>query len=138
MAELKTKPTKASVTKFLNDIEDPQQRADAKKIHALMRTASGKRAKMWGESIVGYDEYTYEYASGRSGSWPRIGFSPRKRDLTLYIMPGVATQGTLLTKLGKHKTGKSCLYIKRLSEVDETVLTELIESAVATMKRKYG
>lgn len=138
MAELKTRPTRASVTAFLAGIDDPQQRADARKVAAMMRRATGKRAKMWGASIVGYGSYHYRYASGREGDFMITGYSPRKQALTVYIMPGFSRFGRLMAKLGKYKTGKSCLYIKRLSDVDENVLEKLIVESVRHMRKKYG
>ena len=138
MADLKTKENDASVTAFLNSIEDKQKRADCKAIAKMMRDATGKKAKMWGTSIVGYDRYDYRYASGRSGTFMMTGFSPRAQNITLYVMPGFSKFGPLLKKLGKHSTGKSCLYIKRLSDVDEKVLARLIDESVKAMRRKYG
>lgn len=137
MAELKTKPTKARVGDFLNAIEDSQRRADCKSIARMMREATGKRAKMWGTSMVGYGLYRYKYASGRRGEWFECGFSPRARDITLYIMPGFKKHALLMKKLGKHKTGKSCLYVKQLADVDTDVLQQLINESVAEMRRRY-
>ena len=137
MAELKTKETKASVTEFLNGVKDRQKRVDVKAIAKMMRDATGKRARMWGSSIVGYDHYDYQYASGRSGTFMMTGFSPRAQNIAVYIMPGFSRYGALLKKLGKHSTGKSCLYIKRLSDVNEKVLAQLIERSVKDMRRKY-
>ena len=137
MAELKTRPSRASVTKFLAGIDDRQQRADAKKVAAMMRRATGKRAKMWGASIVGYGSYHYKYASGREGDFMVTGFSPRKQALTVYIMPGFSSFKKLMEKLGKYKTGKSCLYIKRLSDVDEKTLEKLIAESVRNMHKRY-
>ena len=137
MAENKTKPTQASVTAFINAIDDPQKRADARKVAAMLRKATGKRARMWGPSIVGYGTYHYKYASGREGDFMMAGFSPRKQALTVYIMAGFADYEALLKKLGKHKTGKSCLYIKRLSDVDEGVLQKLIDASVKYMRKNY-
>jgi hypothetical protein len=133
----KTKATKASVSEFLNSIEDRQKRADARKVAAMMRKATGKRAKMWGTSIVGYGTYHYKYASGREGDFMIAGFSPRKRALTVYIMAGFGRFEALLDKLGKYKTGKSCLYIKRLADVDEQVLQKLIDGSVSYMRANY-
>ena len=138
MAELKTKATKSRVTAFLNGIEDRQKRADVKAIAKMMRDATGKRAKMWGSSIVGFDRYDYKYASGRAGTFMMTGFSPRAQNIAVYIMPGFSKYAALLKKLGKHSTGKSCLYIKRLSDVNEKVLAQLIERSVKDMRRKYG
>ena len=137
MAENKTKKTGASVTEFLKSIDDPKMRADAKKVAAMMRRATGKRARMWGSSIVGYGTYHYKYASGREGDFMVTGYSPRKQALSVYIIPGFSKFGPLMKRLGKYKTGKSCLYIKRLSDVDEKVLEKLIESSVREMRNKY-
>ena len=137
MAENKTKPTAASVTEFLNAIDDKDKRRDCKKIAAMMRAATGNRAKMWGASIVGFGRYHYKYASGREGEFMITGFSPRAQSLTLYIMPGFKQFESLMKKLGKYKTGKSCLYIKRLADVDESVLQRLIEGSVRHMRKKY-
>ena len=138
MAGNKTKVTTASVASFLNDIADKQKRADAKKVAAIMRKATGCRAKMWGSSIVGYGKYHYKYASGREGDWALTGFSPRKRDLTVYIMPGFTPFETLMNRLGKYKTGKSCLYINKLADIDESVLEELISESVKLMRERYS
>ena len=137
MAENKTKKTGASVTEFLNSIDNPQMRADARKVASMMRRATGKRAKMWGSSIVGYGTYHYKYDSGREGDFMVTGYSPRKQALTVYIMPGFSKFAPLMKKLGKYKTGKSCLYIKRLSDVDEAVLEKLIDGSVRQMRKKY-
>ncbi len=131
MAELKTKKTKASVSAFLNAIEDDQQRKDAKTIAKVMKEATGARPAMWGPNMVGFGQYHYKYASGREADWFLTGFSPRKQNLTVYIMDGFKARGALLKKLGKHKTGKSCLYVKRLADVDVDVLCRLIEASVA-------
>ena len=137
MAENKTTKTGASVTEFVKSIENPQMRADAKRVAAMMRRATGKRAKMWGTSMVGFGTYHYKYDSGREGDFMVTGYSPRKQALTVYIMPGFSQFAPLMKKLGKYKTGKSCLYIRRLSDVDENVLEKLIESSVKAMRKKY-
>ncbi len=137
MAENKTKATRASVTAFINSIEDKQKRADARKVATMMRKATGKRAKMWGASIVGYGTYHYKYESGREGDFMITGFSPRRQALTVYILAGFGRFDTLMGKLGKYKTGKSCLYIKRLSDVDEKVLEKLIDGSVKYMRKNY-
>lgn len=137
MAENKTRPTQQSVAEFVNRIEDKGRRADVRKVAAMMRRATGKKAKMWGPGIVGYGEYHYKYASGREGDFMITGFSPRKQSLSVYIMPGFSSFGSLMKKLGKHKTGKSCLYINRLSDVDEKVLEKLITDSVRIMRNKY-
>ena len=134
MAELKTKKNEASVEEFLNGVEPAQKRADAQAICALMEKVTGDEPKMWGSSIVGFGSYTYKYASGRSGDWMLVGFSPRKQNLTLYIMPGFEHYDTLLAKLGKHKIGKSCLYINKLADVDIDILKELVAQSVDHMK----
>ena len=137
MAENKTKKTGASVTEFLKSIDNPQMRTDAKKVASIMRRVTGKRAKMWGSSIVGYGTYHYKYDSGREGDFMVTGYSPRKQALTVYIIPGFSKFGPLMKKLGKYKTGKSCLYIRRLSDVDENVLEQLIDRSVQLMHKKY-
>lgn len=138
MAELKTKKNNANVKEFLDSIEDEQKRKDCKEIAKMMRKATGKNAKMWGDSIIGFDEYTYKYATGREGDWMRMGFSPRKNAITLYIMDGFGKYDELMEKLGKHKTGKSCLYIKKLEDVDKDILMELMEGSVEHFNEKYG
>jgi hypothetical protein len=137
VADVKTKANKTSVSAFINAIDDPLQRADAKKLAAMMRAATGARATMWGSSIIGFGRYHYRYASGREGDSLLVGFSPRKQNLAVYIMPGFGHFEALLKKLGKFKTGKSCLYIKRLDDVDLDTLGHLIEAAVEYMRRKY-
>jgi len=135
MAELKTKVNKASVDKFLKSIKDEQKREDCYKILDIMKKAAKAEPKMWGTSIVGFGSYHYKYASGREGEWMLTGFSPRKQNLTLYIMSGFDEYDGLLKKLGKHATGKSCLYIKRLEDVDTKVLKELVAKSVKYMKK---
>lgn len=137
MAELKTKPTRASVATFINSVDERQRRADSRKVAAMMRKATGKRAKMWGTSIVGYGTYQYTNSAGDGFEWPITGFSPRKQALTIYIMTGFSHFATLMKKLGKYKTGKSCLYIKRLSDIDEKVLQRLIDASVKRMCKTY-
>lgn len=137
MAELKTQKTKASVAGFLASVDDESRRSDAKAVDKMFREITGEKPAMWGDSIVGYGAYRYKYDSGRDGEWMRAGFSPRKNNLVLYIMPGFDEYASLLKRLGKHKTGKSCLYIGRLSDVDETVLRELIARSWKSMQAKY-
>ena len=137
MAELKTKKTNASVADFLGRVKDKQKLADCREIARMMREATGKRARMWGSSIVGFDSYDYVYESGNSGTWPITGFSQRAQNISIYIMPGFEKFGKLMEKLGKYKTGKSCLYIKRLSDIDESVLRKLINESVREMRRRY-
>lgn len=137
MAENKTKPTAQSPTAFINSIEDKQKRADVKKVAAMMRKATGAKATMWGSSMVGYGQYHYKYASGREGDYMLTGFAPRKQALTIYIMPGFDKFESLMQKLGKYKTGRSCLYVKRLADIDEKILERLIVDSVKTMRKNY-
>ena len=138
MAELKTKKTGASVREFLNGIEPEGKRKDARTVARIMKRATGARPEMWGPSIVGYGKYHYVYKSGREGDWMLAGFSPRKQALTLYIMSGFEGHASLMKKLGKHSTGKSCLYIKKLEDIDLEVLEELIERSVEAVRERYG
>ncbi len=135
---IKTKPTKKSVTKFLNSIANETKRKDAKTILQIIKKVTGKKPVMWGDSIVGFDTYHYKYASGREGDWPMTGFSPRQQNLTVYIMPGFGNYQNLLKKLGKHKTAVSCLYIKKLADVDLKILEEIIRRGYEDMKKKYA
>lgn len=137
MAELKTKASNASVSAFLQSVDGEQKRRDAREILALMKEVTGKRPKMWGTSIVGFGSYHYKYQSGREGDWPVTGFSPRKQNLAVYIMPGFSRYSSLMNRLGKYKTGKSCLYIRRLGDVDQKVLRQLVTRSVADMKKLY-
>ncbi|MCE9521179.1 MAG: DUF1801 domain-containing protein [Alphaproteobacteria bacterium] len=138
MAESKTKPTKIDVGALLRKIADEEKRNDCAKLVDIMQKASKSPPVMWGTSIVGFGSYTYKYESGREGDWPIVGFSPRKQNLTLYIMPGFEDYGELLKKLGKHSTGKSCLYVKRLADIDLGVLKTIVTRSVAAMKKKYS
>ncbi len=135
MAELKTKPTKQSVKDFIDAIKDEQQKKDCRTVSRIMKRITKANPKMWGPGIVGFGSYHYKYASGREGDWFLTGFAPRKQNLTLYIMSGFKKYGALLKKLGKHKIGGSCLYVKRLDDVDMDVLTELIEDSVAYVRK---
>jgi hypothetical protein len=137
MAELKTKETGASVDDFLNRIADETRRKDCFTVLQIMKAATRAEPRMWGASIVGFGTYHYKYASGREGDWPIIGFSPRKQDLTLYIGSGFSRYAELVAKLGKCKTAKSCLYIKRLADVDQNVLSELVTASVKHMKQTH-
>ena len=134
----KTKITNVSVSAFLNAVEDVQKRKDSKEVLKMMKRITGKSAKMWGGNIVGFGTYQYESASGRSGEWPITGFSPRKTSLTLYIMAGFKHYPELMEKLGKYKTGKSCLYIKKLDDVNREALEELVRESVNNMNKKYN
>lgn len=129
MAEPKTRPNDKSVEAFLNSVEDEKKREDAFSLLKLMKEVMGEEPVMWGDSIVGFGRYHYRYASGREGDWPLTGFSPRKRDLTLYIMAGFDQYDDLLQRLGKFKTGKSCLYVKRLEDINLEVLRELVRQS---------
>ena len=135
MAELKTKPTAASVSDFLDTVDDEERRKDCLAVVKIMQKATGAKAKMWGPSIVGFGDHRYKYESGRELDWFLTGFSPRKKELTLYIMPGFDRYEELMSSLGTYKTGKSCLYIKRLADVDTTVLRTLVEDSVKHMKK---
>ena len=132
--ELKTKKNEANVEEFLNSVEDETKREDCKKVVEMMQKASGAEAKMWGANIVGFGSFPYKNSSG-SYDWMEIGFSPRKANLTIYLMSGFRRFDELLAKLGKYSTGKSCLYIKRLSDVNEEILKEMIESSVENIRK---
>lgn len=134
MAEPKTQPTDESVEDFLNAIPDEQKRADAFAVLKLMKQVTRAEPQMWGSSIVGFGRYRLKYASGREGDWPLAAFSPRKQNLTLYIMAGFEGYADLLKKLGKFKTGKACLYVNKLADVDLPTLKELVKQSVKHMK----
>ena len=136
MAEPKTKPTAASVDAFLERISDQVRREDCFTLLRIMKQVTRAEPKMWGSSIVGFGTYTIVYAGGREGEWPAAAFAPRKQDLTLYIGSGFPGHAALLKKLGKHKGGKGCLYIKRLEDVDLKALKELIRQSVRHRKKK--
>ena len=129
MAELKTKKTGARVASFIKGIADASRREDCATVLEIMKKATGAEPRMWGTSIVGLGDYSYKSAGGRENEWFLLGFSPRKQALTLYVLAGFAEQQALLKKLGKHKTGGSCLYIKRLADVDLKVLERLIQAS---------
>jgi hypothetical protein len=135
MAELKTKRSKVNVKAFLNSVPDEKKRRDSFTILELMKKVTGKEPEMWGDSIVGFGKYHYKYASGREGDWFLTGFSPRAQNLTLYIMAGFDQYDTLLSKLGKHSIGKSCLYIKKIEDIEMDVLEELVKRSVEHMER---
>jgi len=136
MTELKTKPTKKSVEQFLKKVENPTKREDSFKILELMREVTKEEPIMWGDSIVGFGNYHYQYASDREGNWPLVGFSPRKQNSTLYIMSGFGRYKEILKNLGKFKTGKSCLYINKLKDVNMQSLKELVFESVKHMKKE--
>jgi hypothetical protein len=136
MSEPKTQPTAQTAKAFLAALVHEQRRADCFVLIELMQKATGCKPVMWGTSIIGFGKYKYRYESGREGEWPVIAFSPRKNDLTLYIIPGFENYDELMQKLGKHKTGKSCLYLKRLADIDQKILKELIDASIKAMASK--
>lgn len=135
MAEPKTKPTDRKVEDFLNSVEDEKKRQDSFTILKLMEEVTGEEPQMWGDSIIGFGRYKYKYASGREGEWFLTGFSPRVQNLTLYIMSGFDQYDVLLDQLGKYKTGKSCLYINKIEDVDLQTLKDLVEQSVEHMAK---
>ena len=137
MAELKTQPTDQSVDSFLMAVADEIRRTDCLKVMKLMQKITKAKPTMWGTAIVGFGSYHYKYASGQEGDWPLTGFSPRKQNLTIYIMSGFEQHPDLMNQLGKYQTGKSCLYIKQLDDIDLTILSKLIDQSVRYMKAKY-
>ena len=137
MADNKTKPTKFSVAAFIDSLTDPVRRSDAKALIKLMQNAAGEKPRMWGPSIIGFGSYHYKYESGREGDMPVIAFSPRKAATVLYGVTGFGEATALLAKLGKHSTGKGCLYIKKLADVDQHILETLIVKSLAA-KRASG
>jgi len=137
MTEPKTKPTNQSVDEFLKKVENPSKREDSYQILELMKEVTQEEPRMWGESIVGFGSYHYKYESGREGNSMLTGFSPRKQRFSIYIMSGFEKYGKLLNKLGKFKTGKSCLYVNKLRDIDKKVLKELVSESVKYMKERY-
>ena len=137
MAEQKTKPTVQSVDDFLDKIEDETVRDDCQALIKLMKKVTGSAPKMWGPSIVGFGKYHYKYESGHEGDSCLTGFSPRKQNITVYAMPGSDGHGETLKKLGKHKAGKGCLYIKKLDDIDLDILEKLLNRSVEYLKKKY-
>jgi hypothetical protein len=133
MSEAKTQVTTEDPAAFVDRIEDPQRRTDCQVVLAMMQKAAGAPAEMWGAAIVGFGRYRMTYANGRTGDWPIIGFSPRKNDLTLYLSSDYEGHAELMARLGKHKAGAACLYLKRLSDIDVAVLDILIRKSVETM-----
>ena len=138
MAENKTKSTDASVEDYIALRASEQQHADCRKLMTLLKQVTRQPAKMWGPSIVGYGSYRYTYESGRSGEMPVASFAIRGREIVIYLLAEGKTQSLLLSKLGKHKMGKCCLYFKRLSDLDYSVLEKLVRNSVADVKRRYG
>ena len=137
MAGNKTVGTDASVERFIDSVGDEQKRRDSLELIELMRTITGAEPRMWGNSLVGFGQYHYRYASGREGDFFITGFSPRKTALTVYVMPGFDGYSDQLARLGPHKTGKSCLYLKNLDAVDRGVLKEIIRDSVKVMRERY-
>lgn len=137
MNENKTRATTADVDRLLDSTADPQKREDARTVCAMMKRLSGEDAKVWGANMVGFGSYRYRYESGRQGEWFITGFSPRSTALTLYIMTDFPRHQELMDRLGKYKTGKSCLYVKRLSDVDAAVLEELVARSIAHMRETH-
>lgn len=134
MADVKTQANKASVIEFIDSVEHKKRQQDAKVILKLMSDITGEEPQMWGSSIIGFGSYHYRYASGREGDWMRTGFSPRKQNMSLYIMNGFEEYSQLLDNLGKHKTGKSCLYINKLEDIDIEVLKQMIHHSFFNAK----
>ena len=137
MTQRKTVQTGGSVDAFLDAVASPRRQVDARRMLNLMLEITGEPPKMWGPSIVGFGSYHYRYASGREGDSLVVGFAPRKQNLVLYIMPGFARHGALLARLGKFRTGKSCLYVNKLDDIDLSVLEELVRESVTEMRRRY-
>jgi len=138
MAELKTRPSDVNVDAFLQAIPDERKRQDSYTLLQLLQEITGESPRMWGDSIVGFGDYHYAYASGRQGDWFVTGFSPRKQNLTLYVMGGFEPHAALLARLGKHKLGKGCLYINKLQDVDQTVLRDLMSASVGAARNDPG
>lgn len=137
MSDLKTKPTKQSVKQFLDLIENEKRQQDAYTLLTLFKEITRKKPVLWGDTIVGFGSYHYKYASGREGDWPITGFSPRKQNLSIYVMLGFPRYQGLMDKLGKYKTGKSCLYVNKLEDIDMKVLKKLLIKSIADMKKAY-
>lgn len=137
MADVKTKPTPVDVAAFIDAVENPVRRADAQTVCAMLERITGESPKMWGASIIGFGSYHYRYDSGHEGDMCRLGFSPRKAQLVLYVLSDTPDEAEKLARLGKHKTGKSCLYINKLADVDMAVLEDIARDALADMNAKY-
>ena len=138
MAKNKTKETENSVNDFINAVENQQKRDDSFRLLEIMRDVSGHEPKMWGPSIIGFGSYHYKYASGHEGDAPLVGFSPRKAAISLYVFTGLDQHRELLDKLGKFKMGKACIYVNKLSDINEGQLVKLIHETIAYLKSKYG
>jgi len=138
MSALKTQQNEGNVIAFLNAVEEKQKREDSLALLDIMKEATGEEPKMWGPSIVGFGKYHYKYESGREGNWFLTGFSPRKQKMSVYIVPGFERFNDLIARLGKYSTGKSCLYFKKLTDIDCDILSQLIRESVEYMKKKYS
>lgn len=138
MAELKTRRNEGDVEEFLSGVENERRREDCRAVVAIMREVTGEEPRMWGSSIIGFGSYHYRYESGREGDWFLTGVSPRKQSLTLYIMPGFSGSQDLLERLGEFRTGKSCLYVRQLDDVDRDVLRELIRTSVEEIRERWA
>lgn len=138
MADNKTVPTDANVADFLNAVEPARRREDGLRLDAIFQEVTGFTPVMWGPAIIGYGRYHYRYASGREGDFLATGFSPRRASLSVYIMPGYMDFGAIMSRLGKHKTGKSCLYINKLADVNEDVLRELIAAGLKDLNGRWS
>ena len=138
MTDNKTKPTRASVADYIASKANAQQHADCRELMALFRKITRKTPRMWGPSMVGYGSFRYTYATGRTGEMPLAAFAIRGRDLVVYVWPGGQKQKSLLSKLGKHSMGKSCLYFRQLADLDMSVLQKLVVDSIADVRRLYG
>ena len=138
MVELKTRATDASVKAFLDAVEHPTRKADGFELLEIMKEVTHEKPVLWGTSIIGFGSYHYKYASGREGDWFKVGFSPRKRSLTIYLAPGLDDINDLREELGKHRVGKGCLYINKLSDVDTDVLKQIIKKSIEVLENRYG
>ncbi|MEM9672692.1 MAG: DUF1801 domain-containing protein [Bacteroidota bacterium] len=137
MANLKTQPYNRNISEFLSKVENPQKREDCFTLLDLMKEETGEEPQYWHSNMVGFGQYHYKYASGQEGDWFLTGFSPRKQNLTIYIMSGFERYEELMEQLGRYKTGKSCLYVKRLSDIDLDILKELVRESVSYMREEY-
>lgn len=133
----KTQPTSTSIAEFIESLDDERRQSECNQLVELMREESGQEPVLWGPAIIGFGQYHYRYESGREGDFMRVGFSPRKQNLSIYIIPGFKPYQAVLERLGKHKLGKSCLYIKRLEDVDISALRELVRQSLADMNERY-
>lgn len=138
MSELKTRPTRASVIKYLKSVENEKRRADCQVVVKMMRELTGETPRLWGDSLIGFGSYHYKYTSGQEGDWPLTAVSPRKQNLVVYIMPGFERWPGLMKRLGKYRTGRSCLYINKLEDIHLPTLRRLIDYSVRRMRKVYG